>query len=225
MLVRFLLLTFALAINHLISAQPGKTLIELSKWLETEKIKVINRNATKLTDGKYQGIHLDARDNDGVAWLDDISFNSGTIECDIRGKDIFQKSFVGIAFFGQNDETYEAIYFRPFNFHAQDSLRKMHAVQYIFHPEYSWNKLRSDYPEVYEDPVQPAPDPNSWFHVRIEVNSPDIRVFVNDGKEPSLVVKQLSKNSSGKVGLWVGNQSEGDFANLVISRATSSKRK
>jgi hypothetical protein len=218
MSARFLLLIMGLLISQLLLAQKNTT-INLSKWQEAKKMKVVNRNASKLTEGKYQGIHLDARDNDGVAWLEGVSFSGGTIECDIRGKDVFQKSFVGIAFFGQNEETYEGIYFRPFNFLAQDSLRKMHAVQYIFHPQYTWNKLRSDYPEVYENPVTPAPNPGEWFHVRIVVNSPDISVFVNDASAPSLVVKQLSTNTSGNVGLWVGHQSDGDFANLVIRPA------
>ncbi|QHT70351.1 DUF1080 domain-containing protein [Rhodocytophaga rosea] len=225
MFSRCLLISLALLISHIAAAQQAKkNSIDLGKVLDGKAFKVVNRSASKVSEGKYQAIHLDARASDGVLWLDNISFSGGTIECDIKGKDEFQKSFVGIAFFGQNDATYEGIYFRPFNFQAQDSLRKMHAVQYIFHPEFTWDKLRKEYPEVYENPVQPVPDPNGWFHVRIEVNSPDVRVFVNDAKEPSLGVKQLSKNTSGKIGLWVGNQSEGDFANLVISPAKESKR-
>jgi hypothetical protein len=225
MFSRSLLISLALLISYIASAQQAKkNTIDLSKVLDGKAFKVENRSASKVNDGQYKAIHLDARANDGVLWFENISFSGGTIECDIKGKDEFQKSFLGIAFFGQTDEIYEGIYFRPFNFQAQDSLRKMHAVQYIFHPEFPWDKLRKEYPEVYENPVQPVPDPKGWFHVRIEVNSPDIRVFVNDGKEPSLIVKQLSKNTSGKVGLWVGNQSEGDFANLVIIPAKESKR-
>lgn len=203
------------------SATPAK--LDLQQLLDSKKIKVVNRTATKLKDGTYQGIHLDEKPNDGIAWIEGSAFSGGTIECDIRGKDVFQQSFVGIAFYPQDEQTYEAIYFRPFNFRAQDSLRRIHAVQYIFHPQYNWNKLRSEYPEVYENPVEPAPDPSQWFHVRIVVESPMIRVFVNDAKEPTLEVKQLSKNTGGKIGLWVGNNSAGDFANLTIKPAKNIK--
>jgi hypothetical protein len=43
-----------------------------------------------------------------------------------------------------------------------------------------------------------------------------VSVFVNDAKEPSLVVEQLSDRKKGLVGLWVGNTSGGDFANFKI---------
>ncbi len=43
-----------------------------------------------------------------------------------------------------------------------------------------------------------------------------LTVFVNDAKEPSLVVEQLSDRKKGLVGLWGGNTSGGDFANFKI---------
>ena len=56
--------------------------------------------------------------------------------------------------------------------------------------------------------------------VRVVVASPQVSVFVNEAKEPSLVVNQLSDRKKGRVGLWVGNNSRGDFANLRIVPAT-----
>jgi hypothetical protein len=41
-------------------------------------------------------------------------------------------------------------------------------------------------------------------------------VFVGDGKDPCLVVNLLNDRKTGLVGLWVGNNSGGDFANLSI---------
>jgi hypothetical protein len=61
-----------------------------------------------------------------------------------------------------------------------------------------------------------APDPNGWFRARVVVASPRVSVFVGDAKEPCLVVDQLSTRGKGLVGLWVGNTSGGDFANLKI---------
>jgi hypothetical protein len=127
-----------------------------------------------------------------------------------------QQSFVGVAFHGVDDTTYDAIYFRPFNFRAEDPARRLRAVQYISHPTYTWQKLRAEHPGRYEQPVSPVPDPNAWFHVRVSVAGPKVSVFVNDAREPSLVVDQLSDRKKGLVGLWVGNNSGGDFANLAI---------
>ena len=64
--------------------------------------------------------------------------------------------------------------------------------------------------------VDPPPDPNAWFHARVEIASPKVSVFVGDAAQPCLVVEQLSDRKKGLVGLWVGNNSGGDFANLTI---------
>jgi len=153
---------------------------------------------------------------EGVAYVQGVEFANGTIELDVRGKDVQQQSFLGVAFHGLDSTTYDAIYFRPFNFRAADSTRHAHAVQYIAHPTYTWQKLRDERPGVYEKAVSPAPDPNGWFHARVVVADSQVSVWVGDATAPSLVVTELSHRGHGMVGLWVGNGSGGDFANLRI---------
>ena len=180
-------------------------------------VQVFNRSVSSLSDGTRKGLRLSSSPGDGVAYLRGTEFGNGTIEVDIKGKDVQGQSFVGIAFHGVDSTTYDAIYFRPFNFRTPDSTRHSHAVQYISHPTYTWQKLRAERPGSFEQPVSPAPDPNAWFHVRVVVASPKVSVFVGDAKQPSLVVDQLNDRTKGLVGLWVGNNSDGDFANLTIT--------
>src|SRR5204863_149675 len=116
-----------------------------------------NRSISSFSDGNRKGVRLDERPGDGVAYLRGVEFSNGTIECDIRGKDVQGQSFVGIAFHGVDSTTYEAIYFRPFNFKTPDPARHSHAVQYISHPTYTWQKLRAERPGAFEQPVSPAP--------------------------------------------------------------------
>jgi hypothetical protein len=187
---------------------------DLVALVEAKGLKVFNRSLSAL-DGK-KGVRLGEGDGEGLAYLEAVEFANGAIEFDVRGKDVQGRSFVGVAFHGLDEKTYDAIYFRPFNFKAEDPARRAHAVQYISHPTYTWNKLRTEQPEKYEKPISPAPDPNDWFHARIVVASPKVSVFVNDAKEPSLVVDQLSDRKKGLTGLWVGNGSSGDFANFKI---------
>jgi hypothetical protein len=149
--------------------------------------------------------------------VDGVNFSEGTIECDIRGKNVLQRSFVGIAFHGVDEKTFDAIYFRPFNFKNEDAVRRTHAVQYISHPEHTWSKLRQTFPLKYEQPVKPVPEPDGWFHARIVVANGKVSVFVNDATEPSLVVDKLNDRTEGKIGFWVGTTSGGDFANLKIT--------
>jgi hypothetical protein len=189
---------------------------DLFKLAESKSFKVFNRSVSSLNDGARKGAHLNESPDPGVAYLEGIEFTDGIIEFDIRGKDVQQQSFVGMAFHGVDGSTYDAIYFRPFNFKAEDPERRSHAVQYISHPTYTWQKLRTEETGRYEKPVMPVPDPNDWFHARVEVASPKVSVYVNDAKDPSLVVNQLSERRKGLVGLWVGNISGGDFANLKI---------
>jgi len=184
--------------------------------LVPEGLEVFNRSVSSLHDGARAGVRLSEGAGEGPAYLRQIEFGNGTIELDIRGKDVPQQSFVGVAFHGVDGTTYDAIYFRPFNFKTDDPARRKRAVQYVSHPDYPWQKLRADHPGEYEQPVSPAPDPNGWFHVRVVVASPKVSVFVGDAQQPSLVVNQLSDRHKGRVGLWVGNTSGGDFANLKI---------
>src|SRR5688500_17737323 len=106
-------------------------------------LTVFNRTATTVTDGPRKGVHLDEQPGDGVAYVAGVEFADGTIEFDVKGKDLQQQSFVGVAFHGVDATTYDAIYFRPFNFKTDDPARRLRAVQYIAHPTYTWQKLRT----------------------------------------------------------------------------------
>lgn len=192
---------------------------DLAKLAAGNGLRIFNRTVGSLRDGPRNGARLSAAPGDGVAYLEGTEFANGTIELDIRGKDIQQQSFVGVAFHGVDGATYDAVYFRPFNFKAEDPARRTRAVQYISHPTYSWQKLRAEHPGKYEQAVTPVPDPNGWFHVRVVVASPNVSVFVEAAKAPSLIVSQLSQRGKGRIGLWVGNNSGGDFANLKLTPA------
>jgi hypothetical protein len=150
-----------------------------------------------------------------LLWLNNSTMADGHIDLDIKGKDVAGQSFVGMAFHGAGDEDYEAVYFRPFNFRSPE--RKDHAVQYISKPEYDWSTLRKNFPGKYENPLEPAPDPNDWFHVRIEIEFPMVRVYVNNSAQPALEVEQISTRKDGKLGLWVDSD-DGWFRNVVVSK-------
>ena len=188
----------------------------LARLAEGQGLQVFNRRVTSLSDSARKGLRLSENPDVGVAYLPGVEFANGVIEVDVRGKDVQQQSFVGVAFHGVDSTTYEAIYFRPFNFQAADPARRARAVQYVSHPAYPWQKLRAEHPGVYEQPVKPVPDPNGWFHVRVVVAGSRVSVLVNDATEASLVVNRLGERTNGLVGLWVGNNSGGDFANLRI---------
>ena len=197
--------------SHGLHAQSGARMLTA-----TMPSNVANRAMQPLIDGAHRGLTLNAQPGDGVAWWSDVQFGNGTIELDLRGKDAAQQSFVGVAFHGKDDKTFDAIYFRPFNFRAAAEIGRSHSVQYVSHPTYTWDKLRADHPGMYEHAVAPPPDPNGWFHARVVVAFPSVKVFVNDIATPVLEVRQLSDRKIGWVGVWAGNNSDGSFANVAI---------
>ncbi len=186
--------------------------------LQIEKLESNNRDFSILKDDKGKSyIQVKGRPNAGVVWIKDILFETGTIEFEVRGKDVLKESFVGLAFHGTDDTTYQALYFRPFNFRAKDPIRKKHAVQYIALPDSDWPYLREEFPDIYEAPMPTEIDPNDWFSVKIVVTKDSITTYVNSGQIPVIMIKSLHKVSSGKIGFWTGNDSDGDFANLKIT--------
>jgi hypothetical protein len=178
---------------------------------------VYNRSIEATDENGKKAVHLNEVPGDGYLILKGIEFSNGIIEFDVKGKDVFQQSFVGFAFHGKDEKTYDAIYFRPFNFVNPDTARRRRSVQYISMPEYPWEKLREAFPGKYENIVAPPPDPNGWFHVKIIVSDKRVSVFVNNAARSSLEVEKLSITNTGGVSLWVGNNSGGSFANVTIT--------
>lgn len=207
-LISVLLIQFVFVLS--VSAQIKELVPDLSKINDASKWVVVNRGVTF-----NDGVFLNRKPGDGLLILKNSNFQNGKIELDIKGKDEQGMSFVGFAFHGLNDSTYEAIYFRPFNF--KNSERNSHSVQYISHPENTWNKLREKHPGVYENHVLPVPEPNEWFHATIIIEYPNVKVFVNNSNVPSLSIRQLCERKDGWLGFWVGNNSEGRYKNLKIA--------
>ena len=199
------------------SAQNEPIRYDLFNLNKNGTLRVFNRTLTSFTDNTRNAVRFSEAEGDGVAWVDGANFTNGVIELDIKGKDVLQQSFVGVAFHGKDEKTLDAIYFRPFNFRSADSVRRIHAVQYVSHPDFPWNVLRETQNGKYEKAVPSAPDPNAWFHVKIIVDYPHVKVYVNDSPSPCLSVDKLNNRQAGKIGLWTGNTSGGEFANLVIT--------
>lgn len=190
--------------------------IDLGERLTAGKLRVVNREATRI-QGNRDGVHLSEKEGNGVAWIEGSDFANGTIELEIRGRDVLQRSFVGLAFHRKDDETFDVVYLRPFNFRATDPVRHQHAVQYTAVPDYDWPRLRKEFPEEFENPVDQSLVPTDWVPLRVVVKGKAIQIYVGPVKSPTLEVRKLGQHDRGMIGLWTGNNSDGDFANLRIT--------
>jgi hypothetical protein len=182
--------------------------------------QVQNRSLEKRREGDREFIHLDERAGGGFAWSPSLAFSDGEIEFDVRGRDVFQKSFVGVAFHIAGDTAMDVVYLRPFNFRSADSTRHAHAVQFTAEPGFPWERLRVDHPGVFEKAVPAEIEPTGWIHVRIAVHGAEVQVYLAGAATPALSVTNPSMHRSGGVGYFVGDVSDGDFANLKVVPAS-----
>ena len=82
------------------------------------KLKPVNRTVQPVVENGRQVLSINEASGQGLAILNDITFSSGTIEFDVKGRNVMQRSFVGVAFHVQDDSHFDAIYFRPSPTHS-----------------------------------------------------------------------------------------------------------
>jgi hypothetical protein len=174
------------------------------------KLTIINRDVSVSQEGSKRFIKIEkelrpgqmpGKGEEGVIWLPVNEFSQGTIELVVRGRDILQGSFVGLAFHAVNDSTFDNVYCRPFNFRTVDPVRKIHALQYVYVPTYDWQKLRAEQNGKYEKGIATPPAATDWFTLTVQVEGNNVKAFINHEELPSLAVKKLNQTTKGRVGL------------------------
>lgn len=151
-------------------------------------------------------------------------FKNGTIEVKVlsrlqKNAPASSRGFIGLAFrIGEKNEKFESIYIRPTNGRTDDQIRRNHSIQYFAFPDYRFDKLRKTEPEKYESYADMGL--NEWITMRIEVAGSKAKLFLNNAKQPSLIVNdmKLGADNSGSIGLWVGNWTEGYFKDLKVTK-------
>lgn len=198
-------------------ADTAAPFVNLSALVSNGSIHAVNRTATIEQEATRVVLRLDERPDAGIAWLPIKEFEEGTIEADVRGRDLAQRSFVGLAFGGSRDG-YEAVYLRPFLFRAADPVARASSLQYMALPTYDWKRLRTEYPGRFERALLNPPAPTDWVHLRVAIDFLHVRAYVDGAPTPVLDVERIPANTRGRVGLWVGDGSDAAFANVRVVR-------
>lgn len=152
----------------------------------------------------------------------DVSFTNGTIDVKVLSRLLknapeLARGFIGIAFrINETNSVYESIYIRPTNGRADDQVRRNHSIQYYAYPDYKFDRLRKEAPERYESYADMGL--NEWIRMRIVVKGQEAKLYLNEAKQPALIVKDMKHGAmlSGGIGLWVDVGTEGYFADLKI---------
>jgi sugar lactone lactonase YvrE len=154
--------------------------------------------------------HLDRKALIGTAFLKDIEFEDGIIECDIAMKGGV-RSYPGILFRVQTPEEYERVYLRPHRSPLYDD-----AVQYVaaFHGVDSWQFYNG--PGLTSRAVIPT---DRWIHVKIDVLGTQARIFLDNAPQPVLVIGDLMRGKSrGGLGLTATADGTSFFSNFSFRR-------
>ena len=173
---------------------------------------------------RIQGLPIEEQSElESLAVVEGTSFDNGVIEVEVAGAPApgaggGARGFVGIAFRVQPDaRTYDAFYLRPTNGRADDQVRRNHSVQYIAHPDWTWQRFRQEAPERYESYVDLVP--GEWTRMRIEVRGERALLYVHDQDQPTLIVNDLKSGPDGKgsIALWIGPGTVAHFRDLSVS--------
>ena len=157
-----------------------------------------------------------------IVFLNDVRVKDGAIDVDVagapaKGAPEDARGFIGVVFRVQSESRFEIIYLRPMNSHADDQLRRNHSTQYSSEPDWPWDRLRKESPGVYESWVDM--ETGKWTHMRVEFHGTDAALFVNHSGNPCLIVHDLKLGDvEGGVGLWMGQDTEGYFKDLRITK-------
>jgi hypothetical protein len=182
----------------------------MEKLMSKETVRVIKDSTVKNFDEPT------------FARLKGIEFKNGTIEVNVFSRLLpnapeLARGFIGIGFrINDNSSKFEGIYIRPTNGRADNQLRRNHSIQYFSFPDYQFARLRKEAPGEYESYADMGL--NEWIKLKIVVKDAQARLFINDTKEPCLIVNDLKHgaNSSGEIGLWVDIGTEGFFSDLKV---------
>lgn len=155
--------------------------------------------------------------------IKNTNFKNGIIEIEVLSRLLSTASptdrgFIGLAFrIDDMNSRFESIYLRPTNGRAEDQVRRNHSIQYFSFPDHKYERLRKEDPEKYESYADMGL--NEWIRMKIEIKGSQAKLFLNQNKQPSLIVNdlKLGADSSGAVGLFVDVGTEGYFRNLKIT--------
>lgn len=162
-------------------------------------------------------------DENTYAKLSGSTFHNGTIEVKMLSRLLpdapdFARGFIGIAFrINQEDTKFESFYVRPTNGRIDDPVRKNRGVQYFSYPKYTFDYFRNLAITDFEGPADIGLD--EWISLKAVINGAKGEFYLNDSKEPSLVVENMKygADAKGAVGFFVDIGTEAFFKDWKIT--------
>jgi hypothetical protein len=175
----------------------------------------------KMSPASYQDPAKDRlTDRAFMAWLP-VDFHNGTIDVEIASDlasdaPAYARGFIGISFRIDSALNFENIYLRPTNSLANDQIRRNHTVQYFSYPDFTFDRLRRESPEMYETYADIAP--GRWIHMKIVVTGSCAQLYLDHKIQPAFLVNDLKLGAEqrGGVGIWIESGTIAHFRSLRV---------
>ncbi len=184
------------------TAQTGSVPPSPEAWIGTDSLRFVS----------YLGrpsIYL----RRGIALVRGAAMGNGTLDLDLAATDT--TTFLGVVFRAASPRFSNVVFLRPGSSGTEE------AVQYgpAFNTQgVAWQVYHGEGANAVA--VLPR---NRWLHLRLELDGPAARVYVDTATAPTLVVPRLVESGGTGLGLWVGPFGRGAyFSNVRYVGATSS---
>jgi hypothetical protein len=184
------------------SAQSGNVPLSPEAWMATDSIRFVS----------YLGrpsLYI----NRGVALVHGASMENGTLDLDVAASDT--TNFLGVVFRAAAPRFSNVVFLRPGASGTEE------AVQY----GPAFNSVGVAWQVYHGDGANAAVDVprNRWVHVRLELDGPVARFYVDTATVPTLVVPRVVSSGGAGLGVWAGAFGRGAyFSNIRYFAAPGS---
>lgn len=187
------------------AAQSGSVALSPDAWIATDSLRA-------LTYLDRPALYI----NRGVALARGASMENGTLDLDVAASDT--TNFLGIVFRAATPRFSNVVFLRPGASGTEE------AVQY----GPAFNSVGVAWQVYHGDGANAAVDlpRNRWLHLRLELDGPVARVFVDTATTPTLVVPRVVASGGAGLGLWAGAFGRGAyFSNIRYTAAPTTAAK
>lgn len=163
-----------------------------------------------VTSLKYLG--RDAlRINRGVALLRGASMDNGTLELDVAASDT--TNFLGVVFRAASPTFSNVVFLRPGASGTEEAVQYGPAFNSV---GVAWQVYHGDGANAVADLPR-----NRWIHLKVELNGPLARVFVDTATTPTLVVPRVVTSGGTGIGVWAGAFGHGAYFSNIHFTASA----
>jgi hypothetical protein len=141
------------------------------------------------------------RINRGVALLRGAAMDNGTLELDVAASDT--TNFLGIVFRAASPTFSNVVFLRPGASGTEEAMQYGPAFNSV---GVAWQVYHGDGANAVVDVPR-----NRWMHLKVELNGPVARVYVDTAATPTLVVPRVVTSGGAGLGVWAGAFGRGAY--------------